>query len=301
VPSESYSTSSSEDFRRQQRTSAFRPALNRKSRNLNDSDDAYSSSSSHLSVTSQGCLDRSPCVTKDSSDAPKGLSLKAPPFPNISEVKESRPSETCQHEQTDEGPFTSIEMILGNFKMHNVAEGMNDKNPTKNNKNKSHSLEEFHALSFSSTITSERSSGLPTLPPKRITAVAADANIEVYLESFSRSIMPNTKGDEYIFIPQKRVYPEEPFIKEAIVRIGLRDMKRKSLLMHSTGGKSKALSEELKTTRWRNILLSGRSKPDFLMHNTCSVRFKEKGKFCCPITEIQVRYPVSHEKVSTKA
>ncbi len=79
-----------------------------------------------------------------SSDASKGLSMKAPPFPNISEVKESRPSETCQHEQTDEGPFTSIEMNLGNFKMHNVAEGMNDKNPTKNNKNKSHSLEEFH-------------------------------------------------------------------------------------------------------------------------------------------------------------
>ena len=114
VPSESYS-SSSKKFRRQQRTSAFRPALNRKSH---------------------------------SSDASKGLSMKTPHFPNISEVKESRPSETCQHEQTDEGPFTSIEMILGNFKMHNVAEGMNDKNPTKNNKNKSHSLEEFHFMAF---------------------------------------------------------------------------------------------------------------------------------------------------------
>ena len=78
----------------------------------------------------------------------KDFRWKHPPFPNIFEVKESRPSETCQHEQTDEGPFTSIEMILGNFKMHNVAEGMNDKNPTKNNKIKSHSLEEFHFMAF---------------------------------------------------------------------------------------------------------------------------------------------------------
>jgi hypothetical protein len=289
VPSESSSASGSEIIRRRPRKSSFRAAVNMQAHNFNNSGDTHSSSSVYASRASQSCVDR------NSSDISKGLFPGVSPFPNPSEIKKSRPSEKNQHKQTDDEIFTSVEMILVNFKMQKASEGQNDRNPTMTNKNKSHHCKELNAFSFSSTIASEENNSFFPSPPKGVilTEVASEAESEAHLKPFSPFIKPNTKGDDSMLIKE----PAKT-IKEAIVRVGLRDVKRKTWLMHFTGGKSKNLQEDLKMTRWRNILLSGRARPNFSVHSICSIIVDEDCKGCSPLSEIQVEYPGSLENVS---
>lgn len=279
VPSESSSASSSEFIRRRPKKSSFRAPVNIQSHNLNNSGDTHSSSSVYVRRASQSCVDH------HSSDTSKGLLLGAPRFPNNSEIKKSIPSEKNQHKQTDDEIFTSVEMVLVNLKMQKVSVGKNDENPTTTNKNESNLCKELNSLSFSSTIATEENNRLSPSPRKGIiiTGVASGAECEDRLQSFSPFIMTNTKGDDSMLIPHKRMFKEpEKTIKEAIVRVGLRDVKRKTWLMHFTEGKSKNLQEELKMTRWRNILLSGRARPNFSVHSIRSIIVEEDCKGCTP-------------------